>query len=141
MPDVTARNVAARYALTKEPPTAESLARLIEQQLGSLFKGLAFSTYVEKILGEVSVSVDFFQVTKGATGVVLWNAPKYIKVGIRAKGWKPGEPAPDKLEVSTVRFKGVKKMRKTSGPPDKVLQSVVTWFRNNQKDLTSGTDL
>lgn len=140
MPDLIASNVAARFFAARENPTSDSMVVFIKSQLDPLFKEWDFNVYPENILGQTSIAVDFFQAPKGSQGTARWNAPKYVKVSINGDGWKPGEAPPAKIEARAIRMRGVNKMRKTSGPPDKVMKSVITWFRNNEKDLTSGTD-
>lgn len=140
MPDLIASSVAARFFVAKSSPTSTSMATFIESQLAPLFKEWDFNVYTEDLLGQTSIAVDFFQAPKGSQGTTRWNAPKYVKVSISGDGWKPGEAPPAKIEARALRMRGVNKMRKTSGPSDKVMKAVITWFRNNQKDLTSGTD-
>lgn len=140
MPDLIASNVATRFFVARENPTSDSMATFIESQLAPLFKDFDFNVYSEKLVGEVSIAIDFFQAPKGSQGTVRWNAPKYVKISINGDGWETGKAPPAKVEAEAIRMRGIKKMRKTSGPPDKVMKSVITWFRNNQKDLTSGSD-
>jgi hypothetical protein len=131
MLDPTAQNVALRYFVANTTVTPDMVAQQIETQLAPLFKDWDFTVYVEKLLGEDFLGVQFYQTPKGSGNLARMNAPKSIKVSI--SGFKGENPTILKAETS--RSRGVSKFRRTQGSPDKVIKAMVGWFRKNAPDL------
>jgi len=137
MPDRIAHTVATRYLAAPSAATADAVVSQIESQLGGIFRKWGFSVYTENSLGMSSVAIQFFQAPPNSPSTVQWNAPKYVKVSISAGNkWLSGESAPDTVTAETMRSKGIRRMRKKTGPLDKVVKTVVTWFKANEKELT-----
>lgn len=131
MPGLISTRVACRYRIAKERPTDTALAQHLKATLAPGFPSNALLVYVSKPLaGETSVIVEFFQALRGASS-------KVIRIWVHADGWAPGTPVPDQVIAETVNFVGVRKLRKTQGSIDKVVRTLISWFRDNQKELTS----
>lgn len=124
--------------------TAEGIAQTINAALAPLFQGYKFKAYAQSILSSNSVSADFYQVEPNAGRLDTLNAPVSVRVFITSQegkqtSWPVGGPTPALImaETLTAYPRTTPKLRAIKGPPEKVVKSVIDFFRKNADALKS----